>query len=122
MENAPEELPKPLKLTPLSTDCNSEQDRGQFEIAKVISSRARQGKTEYLVQWKGLDESHNTWVSERDLNQIALNSFRDAQPPLRRSARLRSKAFNARTFAGAQCPRTEGMLVESSTTTTLTTS
>ena len=34
----------------------------EYEIEKIIATRKRKGKTQYLVRWKGYDQQHDSWV------------------------------------------------------------
>ena len=40
-----------------------------FDIEKILDTRTRRGKTEYLIKWTGFPTSFNSW--ERDLIKIA---------------------------------------------------
>ncbi len=33
----------------------------EYEVAKILDSRARRGKTQYLVSWKGYPTEDNSW-------------------------------------------------------------
>jgi hypothetical protein len=35
------------------------------------------GETEYLVRWKGYDESHNEWKKEQDITSAALDEYEE---------------------------------------------
>jgi len=36
----------------------------EYEIEKIIATRKRKGKTQYLVRWKGYDQQHDSWVDD----------------------------------------------------------
>ena len=38
-----------------------------FRVEKVIRTRIRGGKKEYLVKWLNFDHSSNSWVKQKDL-------------------------------------------------------
>ena len=40
------------------------RDPSLFEVEKVVRTRTRRGKKEYLVRWKGYGPKHDTWVDE----------------------------------------------------------
>lgn len=40
------------------------RDLNLFEVEKVLRTRTRKGKTEYLVRWMGYGPKHDTWVEE----------------------------------------------------------
>lgn len=48
-----------------------------YETEGIIDRRRRNGKVEYLIQWKGLDERYNTWEPESALanTQDVLNDY-----------------------------------------------
>ena len=51
--------------------------KGFFRIDKVVNHREEGGETEYLVRWKGYDESHDEWKKEQDVTSAALNEYRE---------------------------------------------
>jgi hypothetical protein len=66
-------------------------DEGEpwFEVEAVLEhrdvSRGRRVAREYLIKWKGYDHAHNTWEPERNLNDLALNSYWQSRPRDRKS-------------------------------------
>jgi len=61
-------------------------DEGEpwFEVEAVLEhrdvSRGRRVAREYLIKWKSYDHAHNTWEPERNLNDLALNSYWQSRP------------------------------------------
>jgi len=43
------------------------QGQEEWEVEKILDSRQRQGKNEYLVRWKGYTQGDNTWEPEDNL-------------------------------------------------------
>ena len=39
----------------------------QYAIEKVLNTRKRRGRKEFLVKWMGYPESFNSWVAEKDM-------------------------------------------------------
>jgi hypothetical protein len=51
--------------------------KGFFRIDKVVSHLEEGGETEYLVRWKGYDQSHDEWKKEQDITSAALDDYRE---------------------------------------------
>ena len=51
--------------------------KGFFRIDRVVNHREEGGETEYLVRWKGYDESHDEWKKEQDVTSAALDEYRE---------------------------------------------
>jgi hypothetical protein len=51
--------------------------KGLFRIDKVVNHREEGGETEYLVRWKGYDQSHDEWKKEQDITSAALDEYRE---------------------------------------------
>ena len=47
---------------PPAVNINDEGD--EFEVECILDERIRRNKKEFLVQWKGYDQSHNSWEPE----------------------------------------------------------
>jgi hypothetical protein len=51
--------------------------KGFFRIDKVVNHREEGGETEYLVRWKGYDQSYDEWKKEQDITSAALDEYRE---------------------------------------------
>jgi hypothetical protein len=40
----------------------------EYEVKTILDSRMRYNRLEYLVKWKGYDESHNQWEDQMQLH------------------------------------------------------
>ena len=40
----------------------------EFEVEKILNSRMRYNRLEYLVKWKGYDTGHNGWEPHYNLH------------------------------------------------------
>jgi hypothetical protein len=56
---------------------SNKMPKGFFRIDKVVNHREEGGETEYLVRWKGYDESHDEWKKEEDVTSAALDEYRE---------------------------------------------
>jgi hypothetical protein len=41
----------------------------EYKIEKVLSSRKKSGKKQFLVKWVGYSNEHNSWVDEKDITK-----------------------------------------------------
>jgi hypothetical protein len=55
---------------------SNKMPRGFCRIDRVVKHREEGGETEYLVRWKGYDESHDEWKKEQDITSAALDESR----------------------------------------------
>lgn len=70
-------------------------DAPSYEISRILNERISQGgKTQYLVQWKGYDQSNNVWYDEKDLDN-AREAIQDYKNRL--SSRPTPRRFNKKT-------------------------
>ena len=53
----------------------------EYEVEKIVKHRRVRGRLQYLVAWKGYDESEYMWLTEQDLEhaQDILGAYKTAQ-------------------------------------------
>ena len=42
----------------------TKSDREHFDVDRILKTRKRGGKIQYLVSWKGYPSKFNSWVDE----------------------------------------------------------
>ena len=47
---------------------SQDSDASDYEVEAILAKRTTLDTTEYLVKWRGWDETYNEWLAERDLN------------------------------------------------------
>jgi len=58
---------------------DDEDDEDTYDVDRILSSRKKAGKTEYLVRWKGYDdEDDDTWEPEAHLHKDLISDFLEA--------------------------------------------
>ena len=52
---------------------------GIYEVDHIINMRRRKrkgkGETEYLIKWRGYDDSENTWESDKNIPEQLIKNF-----------------------------------------------
>lgn len=48
---------------------NNNENDGFYEVESLLDHKQVGCKLQFFVQWKGYDESHNTWVEKKDLHR-----------------------------------------------------
>ncbi|KAH3767381.1 hypothetical protein Pelo_766 [Pelomyxa schiedti] len=60
------------KRSPLQGDDTTHASLGQKEMEAIIGERRKSHGRQFLVQWKGLGDEHNTWQYEEDLPAVVI--------------------------------------------------
>lgn len=50
---------------PSGSDAESEEE--DYVVEKIVDRKVHKGKVEYLLKWKGYDETQNTWEPKENL-------------------------------------------------------
>ncbi|KAK9481447.1 hypothetical protein V1527DRAFT_158357 [Lipomyces starkeyi] len=64
-----------------------------YEIDGIIADRKRGRTNEYLVKWQNYDDSHNSWVSTKDVSPDAVRLYRSNAAREATSADTPARAF-----------------------------
>ncbi|EOD28028.1 hypothetical protein EMIHUDRAFT_235215 [Emiliania huxleyi CCMP1516] len=60
----------------------SEEDEDTYVVDRILSSRkAKGGKTEYLVRWKGYEDEDDTWEPAGHLHKELIAEFEASGDP-----------------------------------------
>ena len=54
--------PFPTRRQPPPPDPEVIDGENHYEIERILDSRVRYRRIEYLVRWKGYDDSHDQWI------------------------------------------------------------
>lgn len=52
------------------SDSDSSVSSGEFEVEKILAKKVKNGKTYYLVKWKGYKDTENTWEPEKGVGHL----------------------------------------------------
>src|SRR6202142_436318 len=76
--NAPT-VPNQKKVPPEPVEIEGELE---YDVEKIIDSRMRRGRLEYLVKWEGYTTEHNTWEPESNLTHAkkSIQTYYKAHP------------------------------------------
>eukprot|EP01017_Pseudomicrothorax_dubius_P023969 TRINITY_DN2551_c0_g1_i3.p1 TRINITY_DN2551_c0_g1~~TRINITY_DN2551_c0_g1_i3.p1 ORF type:complete len:174 (-),score=32.98 TRINITY_DN2551_c0_g1_i3:163-684(-) len=58
-----------------------------YEVEAILGQRQRKGGSQYLIKWKGFDESYNSWEPAEHLSPDLISSFQNgssSSKPLQR--------------------------------------
>ena len=73
-----------LKLYPyVDGDGNLAPEHDEYELHDIVDKRIVDGETEYLVQWRGWNRTHDSWVLAEDLSIAALEQVAAYEAGLR---------------------------------------
>src|SRR5437763_6828736 len=74
-----EPAPKNAKI---QTDVEVEPDEGEYEVEEILDRRVKGRHEEYLIKWKGYDDSENTSESSKHLRNCPekLHQFHPRNP------------------------------------------
>ena len=92
---------------------SEEEDKEQeYTVKQLVDRRSRKGALQYLVEWDGFDEAHNTWEPAENLPQEFITKYEN--PPLsdyeedRLANIARNQAFLERCLAVSSDEEEEG--------------
>src|SRR5438128_3198715 len=75
----------------------SEERDEEYEVETIVDSRIYKGKLQYLIHWKGYDESERTWepVSNLKNSPKIVEQFHKSHPSAPRRLRMATADFNS---------------------------
>merc|ERR1719319_242561 len=84
----------------------------EYEVEKVLDKRTKKGgKVEYLVKWRGFDDSDdNTWEPHDNLEgaEAEIKKFEiDLENKTKKEAKGTKRKFTAKDAPAAKAPKTE---------------
>ena len=60
------------RIKELNMDIESDNDKENFEVEKILSHRKFKKRMKFLVKWKNYDESYNEWVWQENFNETSI--------------------------------------------------
>jgi hypothetical protein len=81
---------------PGPVEIDEETQEPRYEVEQVLDCRLINGRTHYLIHWKGYQHSEDTWEPEEHLTQESVREFRQAHPRSPTSPQNRSQGVQTR--------------------------
>ena len=87
LEGQPSHWPGPINVT--------EDKDNEWEVDRIIDSRNKNKRLEFLVHWKGYDDTDRTWEPKSNLSNAkeALTDFYHANPTASRAISIPLEDF-----------------------------